>query len=257
MVSDLDVAVLGCGPAGLLAAEACEAAGLNVSIISNKQKSFISGAQYLHDPIPGVTLSRPDGHLNYVKRGNARGYAAKVYGDANHACSWSEFPEGTLPAWSMLKMYDELWHRFGDRIHDRQIGDESINEIVHEWPLVISSIPLRSICRERDHRFNGAKVYINKLAAEPLPDNTILYDGTTETSWYRCSSIFGEEGTESTVPLPGGASWEGIKPTGHTCDCHPSVIKVGRFGQWKKGVLIHHAYNDAARAAEEYINALQ
>lgn len=256
MVSERDVAILGCGPAGLLAAYACEQLGLNVSIISKAQRSVISGAQYLHDPIPGLTPERPDGQLNYIKDGSARGYANKVYGNPDHPCSWDKFPEGLLPAWSMLDVYSQLWARYHARIWDQSIGGDSLDEIAAEWPMVISSIPLRHICKNPEHVFNGARVWIAPYAALDLPDNTIHYDGTLAQSWYRCSRIFGEEGTESSVEIP-GAEWEGIKPTGHTCDCHPEVVKVGRFGQWKKGVLIHHAYNDALEAAQEYItNAL-
>jgi hypothetical protein len=26
------------------------------------------------------------------------------------------------------------------------------------------------------------------------------------------------------------------------CDCHPEIIRMGRYGEWTKGVLVHHVF---------------
>jgi threonine dehydrogenase-like Zn-dependent dehydrogenase len=51
----IKVLVLGCGPAGLLAAERLEREGADVRIAAKKVKSIMPGAQYLHMSIGGVT----------------------------------------------------------------------------------------------------------------------------------------------------------------------------------------------------------
>ncbi|HEY7420289.1 MAG TPA: hypothetical protein VH593_34240, partial [Ktedonobacteraceae bacterium] len=79
--------VLGCGPAGLLAAHACSLNGADVRIFSLKRPSYISGAQYLHQAIPGLS-GAPDGDIMITKVGTREGYAKKVYGNANKATSW-------------------------------------------------------------------------------------------------------------------------------------------------------------------------
>ena len=48
------VAILGCGPTGLVAAHACAMKHIPFVIFSKKRKSFLFGSQYLHEPIPGV-----------------------------------------------------------------------------------------------------------------------------------------------------------------------------------------------------------
>ena len=57
----MNVAVLGCGPAGLIAAWAAEQAGADVQIYSKKVQSIIPGSQYLHGPIPGVSSPYAEG----------------------------------------------------------------------------------------------------------------------------------------------------------------------------------------------------
>jgi hypothetical protein len=35
---------------------------------------------------------------------------------------------------------------------------------------------------------------------------------------------------------------EGKKLISNTCDCHPRIHRVGRWGQWQRGVLNHHPF---------------
>jgi len=55
------IAVLGCGPAGLMSAHAAMVATeseADLAIFSTKRKSPLYGAQYLHQPIPFVSADR-------------------------------------------------------------------------------------------------------------------------------------------------------------------------------------------------------
>lgn len=52
----MNIAILGCGPSGLVAAHAAMQININkrVSVFSRNLRSPIYGAQYLHQPIPGT-----------------------------------------------------------------------------------------------------------------------------------------------------------------------------------------------------------
>lgn len=238
----MNVAVLGCGPAGLLAAHAAQLLSHRVDIYSRKVKSPLSGAQYVHDPIPQVAEGQPDGRLNYIKRGSRQGYALKVYGSEDAPCSWDNFPEGELPAWSMPSMYDKLWDKFTNKIHDTEVTSDVIVDLFPKYDKIISAMPLKALCHNKAHRFKGAQVYITPQA-EVEQDNTIVYNGCAGDRWYRTSKIFGHGSTESTRPTEG--AWAGIKPTWSNCTCWQEIIRVGRFGKWEKGVLVHHAFQEA------------
>src|SRR5678809_864059 len=53
------VLILGCGPSGLIAAHAAYNRGADFIVVSKARKSFMNGAQYLHAPIPGVSIKEP------------------------------------------------------------------------------------------------------------------------------------------------------------------------------------------------------
>src|SRR5262245_15995908 len=94
--SVIRVVVLGCGPAGLLAAHAASLYGCDVRILSIRQPSIISGAQFLHEHIPGVT-GDIDGHVLFMKAGTAGGYAKKVYGNSRIPTSWDLWEPESRP----------------------------------------------------------------------------------------------------------------------------------------------------------------
>src|SRR3546814_7896241 len=65
------VLILGCGPAGLIAAHAAKRMDADFIVMSKARKSFMNGAQYLHAPIPGVSLAEPF-LINYQISGRDR-----------------------------------------------------------------------------------------------------------------------------------------------------------------------------------------
>lgn len=251
------VVILGCGPAGLLSAYACEQLGHKVVIISKKAKSQIPGAVFLHESIPGLTATEPDGMVEFHKYGTQQGYARKVYGSVTAKCSWSLFDEGDHPAWSMFSLYDRLWERFESSIISGVVAPDDMSFFANEFDLAISTIPAMSICENPDHTFESQGIYVINKSAYPNLYNDIVYNGSNVDSWYRTSNIFGEESTESTIPYSyefahslGGIIFKGYKPTQTDCNCHPKIHRVGRFGRWEKGILVHHAYNQTVRLLE-------
>lgn len=251
----MNVCILGCGPAGLLSAFACTQRGFDVTIISKKQKSTIPGAVFLHEKIPGLTNVKPDGVVYFRKHGTKQGYAQKVYGSPDAKCSWDLFPEGARHAWSMFRMYEYLWDTFEYLIHDRVVTPEFLRKR-YDFDLMISTIPVPSICYQ-GHRFDSQNVFILNQAVNHRLDNEIVYNGMVKDNWYRMSKIFGHGSTESTIAFPwdyefiqGYKIATGYKPITTDCTCFPHVARVGRFGQWKKGVLVHHAYEQTIKLLE-------
>lgn len=264
------VAILGSGPAGLLAALACEQRGIDPIIFSHGEKSEMFGAMYLHEPIPGLTgdILAPDLHIDVIKSGTRAGYAENVYGNPNAPCSWDVIPEGDTPAWDLRAAYDKLWDRYLPAIVRTDIGRSSIPDLISTHDLVLSSIPAQPLCWSGDHRFDKQDIWVihgpaNAIIARPRA-NMMYYNGTTPRhggyNWYRFSQINSYHAWEYSTPQTLDAWQEeagrslavGFKPLGTNCNCWlgSSFKRIGRFGKWEKGVLTHHAYRDAIAAIE-------
>ncbi len=238
------VAILGCGPSGLLAAHAAVIMGLDPHVYSIRSKSVTPGAMYIHEPITDITPIKPDGEVNFIKTGTAHGYALKVYGRRDAPTSWEQFPQGKYQAWSMGAAYDRLWATYEGAIRHRELNSDAVADLRRSYGTVISTIPAPALCLcPAEHSFASQKVYISDSPYRELDEGDILYNGDETDHWYRSSLIFGHGATESTQRMPG--SFEGRKPLSTDCDCWPEVDRVGRFGSWRKGVLVHHAFRQA------------
>lgn len=251
----MKVAVLGCGPAGLLAAHAATELECEVDIYSQKQMSQIGGAQYLHEAIPGITDEAPATKLSYVKIGDSRGYAEKVYGSPFAPTSWTAFPEGEYPAWSTQQAYRALWSLYSSRIRECFVTPDQPPRLAAEYDFVLSTIPVLSTCKVRhEHKFTSQAVVLYPQAMAYGVDDLIIYNGRESDTWYRSSKIFGYGWTEwSVASCPEvvrhqASAVSGIKPIDTDCSCHfglGNFHRLGRFGQWRKAVLISDAYKGA------------
>ena len=242
------IAVLGCGPAGLMAAHAVVMSGHEPMIFSKKVPSSIGGAQYLHKPIPKITRERPDGQVNFIKYGTEQGYAKKVYDDPYAHTSWYDYDEGHHQIWNLRSAYDKLWKRYEPIIVDIKLDYEVTRSLLRAFPRVMSTVPLVHLCG-KDHRFDFQDVWIVYSQAKEGGENRIVYDGTEDFPWYRWSYIFGWRGIEYSKPCKEAVNAVHIrKPLLSPCDCHPEILKLGRYGAWQKGILTHHAYEGAMDA---------
>jgi hypothetical protein len=266
------IAVLGCGPAGLLAAYGIGLTGQPLAIFSNTEKSKLGGAQFLHKPIYGIhDEDNPDAVVTYHLHGTAAAYQEKVYGnDPVPFVSFSNVKDGQQQsAWNLLKTYDWLWGEFGHTINEAQITPAWVDENEDKFALILSTVPLVALCRHRvgatppmpkvgdswypmHHRFTVQDIAIHPDNLAPIHDNTILYDGTREHSWYRSSLLFGVGGTEwspqRSPVAPVRPLYHDRKPIATNCDCFPQIVRLGRRGTWQKGVLTHHAFVGALEA---------
>lgn len=274
----LDIGVLGCGPAGLLAANAASAMGHGVTVFSKgKERSYIAGAQYLHEPLMESAGERlPDTYIRISKEGTQEGYATKVYGLPDAPVSWQRYEEGEYPAWNMRAVYDALWDVWKDRMVDatltpriaQRVASEGVLEVGgHEWrkDAWISTVPLAALCRRNgdkriepgpEHSFMAQRVHIAQDENYGNHDDPsfIVYNGEDHPSWYRRSVIFGCEAVE----------WSGIgpkppvdnvvtitKPLASNCDCFDEatvpIMLSGRYGAWHKEFLSHHVQQDTVK----------
>lgn len=258
------IAILGCGPAGLMAAHAVGLAGHPIAIFSKPEKSRLGGAQFLHRPIYMVNDEEvPDAEITYKLRGDAAGYERKVYPEGNVPfVSFSSVTDGQVqPAWNLQRTYDLLWENLGGSVNEADISAKWMEENHDEFALILSTVPLPSICRSRAgltpaeplHRFDVQRITIHPECLETIPANTVVYDGTPDRTWYRSSNLFGVGGTEWTAgartpPLPASSFFHDNKPIATNCDCWPDVVRLGRRGTWTKGVLTHQAFVGALEA---------
>jgi hypothetical protein len=251
------VAILGCGPAGLMAAHAANIAGATrVFIHSKRRKSQMYGAQYLHSPIPGMTDVAPV-TVKYHLRGSIEDYRFKVYG---HTWEGDVSPEdyiGEHDAWNIRRTYDNLWERYGDMTLNTQISPGWMENFMDyegkALDVVICSIPKSAICK-MGHNFRSQHIWAMGDAPEGgqfvndvvlVPNNTVICDGSKTTPYYRASRVFGYATVEwpfGVGPVDGASLVE--KPLDNNCDCWPGVTFVGRYGTWQKDVLSHTAYQD-------------
>lgn len=255
------VAILGCGPAGIFAAQAADSLGYDVKLYSKKRRSELYGAQYLHQPIPGLSSNSPQ-TVKYTLDGDPSDYAYKVYGQMSGVSVSVEKYVGESDAWDIREAYREGYNKFQDRIIDRpDISYFSFGSLGSlGWLLedksvaVISSIPAPALCHDTSHKFETRKIWAAGDAPErgvfvhiDIPPMTVRCSGEKSPSWYRVSNVFGHKTVEwpgDIKPMMHDASPVPVnKVVGTNCDCFDGKIhRVGRMGTFTKGVLSHSAY---------------
>lgn len=248
--------ILGCGPAGLIAAHAAYARGADFIVVSKARKSFMNGAQYLHAPIPGVSIKAPF-EINYELSGEVAGYRDKVYGpDSKVEVSPSSLL-GRHAAWDIREAYDSLWALYGSDVQEVTLTPTLVSKLERDWKpdAIISTIPARILCHDSQHKFESDDIWSTNSLECSLSNNTVMCNGEASFDWYRASKIQGFENTEfpyNRYPLfYNGQIWRVTKPISTNCRCFPHVHRIGRYGKWKKGVLSHEAWEEANKIMDE------
>jgi hypothetical protein len=249
------IAILGCGPSGLVAAYAVERTGAVVHIFSKPRKSEMFGAQYLHRGIPGIPSGNPMA-ISYQLQGSIEDYRAKVYGPSYHGSVSPVELETSHLAWDIRHTYDQLWAIYGPAVKPAEITPSWLTFNIRDYDAVLSTIPLPAICVNSGHRFEAQEILAigdaperDQYVGSNIADGTVICNGRQHPSWYRASKIFGYSTLEWSLATAGaGAPSDASrvkKPLSTDCDCWPLVTRVGRYGKWKKGELVHHVYREA------------
>jgi hypothetical protein len=254
----MTVHILGCGPAGLAAAHAAVSMGHDIRIFSKNRKSEMFGAQYLHKPIPLLNAAETPVMVRYKLQGSITQYRDKVYWSGFGGTVSPEDLEENHLAWDIRSSYNRLWDLYSGAIEETRVHLRWMM-FNHNMRPMINSIPLPTICLhptlcnfqdttiwaageapERGIRFGYE--HIGELVGE----NEVLCNGLPMPAWYRTSRIFGH----ATIEWPWAAGPNGLmpsavaKPIRNSCQCWPDVLRVGRYGKWEKGVLVHHAFEE-------------
>lgn len=270
----MKAAVLGYGPAGLIAAKTLVDEGIDVDVIGAGGKSVIGGAQYLHAPILNAEyVTEPEGMIEFLKMGDRDGYAKKIYPEASVDVSWDHY-EGCQPAWALGPVYEILWAHFEDQLIHDTFNGLSLSMLLEtgKYDIVFSSIPAHALClHPGSHGFPKVNIGLVPWSPIRLP-NVVLYSGRPDDTWYRTSNIFGERWTEFGSPATSKATYlnlngefadreedpdlqyeiqRGFKPLGTNCDCHPDMVRIGRFGLWDRKILLHHVPHQVRAALDE------
>ena len=257
----MKVAVIGCGPSGLAAAHA--AAGLtdDIQIFAPTKQTPQRGPIMLHRPIPGINTEQPDGYVRQIVIGGSiLEYRLKLYGDVNIAINGDILEEG-FHTWEIPEAYQRMWNLYHERIVDGLLTPTDVDALDTEFDLVVSTASARSLCHRPDHgeraddshSFRSMPIDLLPWYSYPdQPPNTVIYNSYEHIPWVRSSRIFGAEVTEY---KPGEAPREHFaaviriyKPLSTDCNCHPTVLRTGRFGKWHNETWIDHAFYDTRTA---------
>jgi len=226
------------------------------------------GAQYLHRPIPGLSGDPFD--VEYQLWGTVDGYRKKVYGDMGDILVSPETLVGISEAWDIREAYDAAWEFYSEFIQEYSAWDEvrgwdDTFNIMDDFDIVISTIPAHALCADPSHNFNSERVWVTEDLKRPremgfhgpdgmtIRDNLVVCSGDPDDWWYRQSRINGWENTEfprGRRPNFEGKIHEVEKPLDTDCDCFPRIVRMGRYGKWKKGVLSDSAFYETKQAIE-------
>lgn len=242
--------------------------GHRVVIFSKKIKSQMRGAQYMHCTIPELPIE-PSIKLAYTLHGSIDVYRQKVYGDNVHE-DLQVSPElflGFHEAWNIRQAYQALWKMYQPSIINVDITQEMLQQTMNgDYDHVLSTVPAPLLCYNKHHQFASVPVWIDATwhGADPAYNrerygtphvvvcNGLEYDKkhVRQTGWYRTSIIYNHANTEW-IPQSDAIPREAkriVKPLRTDCNCWPMIRRAGRYGEWRKGVLTHHAFETALEA---------
>jgi hypothetical protein len=250
-MSDIEVSIIGCGPAAMMIAHACDQHGVNFRLYGPGTPSFISGAQYLHSDV-GVRYDglRPE-TVRYRRIGTEAGYEAKIYGKLpeNMQTSWSKFKE-EVEAWPLIGIYQFLFSKFYDKISRIEVTLEQVLEL-GERTLTFNTAPLPALMPDATYEVERVAILNGHSTAPPM---TIVYNGDPEEPWYRMSNLWSSQSIEyphdfaTDAFLTEDPNVTVVKKPLRTDAFIPNVILSGRYGRWEKGVLVDESYYQAIEA---------
>lgn len=252
----------------MVAAWAALRAGYDVTFYADKTgKSTLYGCQYLHAPIPLPSGSGriPQTNVEYKLNGTADEYRQKVYGTKWQGSVSPEDLEGEHHAWDIRATYDvlckEIIRRKNVMLHQVKVTANwlSLNTgPLSEFAHVISTIPAPALCQspvmlssQEGHLFTSHTIKaMGSKERRPSLVDLVQCDGTWDVPWYRSASVFGYQTIEWPRGIYHSAPADAVtvrKPLSNDCCCHPEIIRMGRYGTWTKGVLVHHVFEKAEK----------
>lgn len=246
-------AIIGNGPAGVLACHAALLCGVSPRVYAPAHKthgmvpSEQRGAQYLHSHIPEANLGDPF-VINYRFFGNEETYRLKIYGrDSDVKTSWHQFRTHEI-GWNLRSMYETMFYRYVGLMVDMTVQPQQMEYMFDDFDFVINTAPLHAIAPLGEYSVEHVWVVNDGVRNEIFSSpNEIHYYGDMTHAAYRASRIHGvvqaeypDETWASQIPNAVRVA-KPLRARANT----PGVYRLGRYGKWKKGVLVDQAFAEA------------
>jgi hypothetical protein len=237
-------------------------AGIDFAIFTRGERSTLYGAQFLGSDVPKLILRSQE--LQVSLQGTESEYRTKVYGPTYDGPVSPGAYVGKQTVYDIRQAYRDLWNHHERSINEMEFNANNFAGMIQSmkdvgFSFVFSSIPANSVCGNDKHEFKSTKIYAIGDAPDAgincpvrVPDRSVVYCGNGNASWYRAASVFGHCTTEwpslnslgaPRRPPPVFGAVPVFKPLSTNCNCHSDVVRIGRYGEWKKGVLAHHAFD--------------
>lgn len=242
----------------MLAGYAVERNGHEPVFYARPLRSHVLEGAYLMRRLPGMDATRKgDGYIEYIQRGDKEVYAEKVYGDRAAPVSWDAVRWGRAPLWWLDTVYRRLYDRYEGNISPIELSASVVAAIAKSESLTISTVPLNAICAKLDkHKFMAADISLVRIPSDHgrlQGGNMMIYNGLEGVPWFKFTRVGGWDTWEYGQRIPQILEYaseafqisQGLKLVSNTCDCHPRVYRVGRWGQWQRGILNHHPFEQA------------
>lgn len=276
------IAILGGGPAGLMAAWAAVERGYRPTIFDAEGKEATArllkgdvnaGVFLLHDPCGLVSV--PSAPVRYAVAGHgyslaelAEMYAEKVYGDRRMAEEVSVAHYASVherEEWDGLEAVRHLAHRFEDHYAKplRINSVRGVEDIGGTYPRTVCTVPLPRLFAH--HPLNpdnwpSAEVQLYVGGAHPR-ESWVHYLPVPGVDEYRQSAVFGRFVSEYPASVERDPKLHvrvlkpirppaGVADLVHDVEAGGRVLFAGRFGRWQKGVEQHDVY----RAVSEWLD---
>lgn len=248
----MKILIVGSGPSAAYAILACQACGVEPTVISNSQPhTNQAGAFFLHW-LPEDFVHKTGAaavEVYWIPLGDKRTYLAKQgYDDLALPCS---FPDDlkVVPMYSSAWL-DAAWHGVDVRLGELDVED-MVRMATTEFDFVFYTFPAVKHGRQLEQ--------FPVVDARTTADyNVIVYNGTTGGNWVRMTMAFGRLSFEYAhevrwydLPQHQGLVFEKhllreipprVLPLGASEYPAPNVIPIGRFAEWHRKRLSHEVY---------------
>ena len=264
-----EIAILGAGPAGMMAAHAVSQAGFQPVIYDrNPDKTRRNaGVFILHDDcglalksievdqrILGAEIYRREANKLFL---TCKAYNSKVYPKEKpkptSVSIMDAMKHPRLSVFNVAEALDHLWNMYGKYVKPLEIsGFADVFSLGSVYKRVVSTIPMPILFPDIEYFSTDAFVYVSEA---PPEDSFIYYNVGSAINWYRCSAVYGvftAEYANEQAALQDGHTIDKLKKVQKVIDCDrkdqlpeiPWLTLTGRYGAWDKTCLTHHVYAD-------------
>lgn len=272
----MDIAILGAGIDGLLAAHAAVCAGYKPVIYGEEDSQYNPigvAAHLVRKEIPGITEHlTPDYFITMVDTQDQPGsveslvdigmdYHRKVFGkdfeDYAEKYTLQEFDDLVNPnnyiGFDVDQVYSKLWDLYGGHITYQWITPSWYKKynLRHDYDIIFNTLPMHRWCATQtgtNHTFQCIYYWTMYNAPYgPFKKGDIYLSADPNKPHYMQANLFGDYIVEwpEDKPAPFTGAVRAPRPLGTTCDCHVNVYdfyNVGALASWDHTMPIHQSF---------------